>query len=124
MAAIDPTRLAAGDTLPVLAETITPEAIIRYCGAAEDYSRPHWDDRFIRDSGFEGIIVHGWLTMAHLCRAAAQWFPIEAADITGYSVRYHKTVYPALSAMAGRWSGSEQTARSRCLCGRKTWRKR
>lgn len=102
MTSFDPATIAAGQDLPVLAEHIAAEAIIRYCGAADDYSRPHWDDRYMRDGGFDGIIVHGWLTMAHLCRCVEQWFPPEIADITDYAVRYHRTVYPGDVSYGGR----------------------
>lgn len=92
---------AAGDILPELRVQITNEMIVRYCGAADDYSPQHWDPDEMRGLGFEGIIAHGWLTFAHMCRVAQAFAPPEDADITAYEVKYKRTVYPGEAVYGG-----------------------
>ena len=62
--------LAAGLVIPTLEVEIDRADLIRYAGAADDYVRQHWDHPFMIASGYPDVVVHGWLTFAHMCRAA------------------------------------------------------
>ena len=91
----------AGDALPDLRVRISNEMIVRYCGAADDYSPQHWNPDQMRALGFDDIIAHGWLTFAHMCRVAQAWAPPEAADIVAYEVKYKRTVYAGEASYGG-----------------------
>jgi acyl dehydratase len=97
-----------GDILPELQVRITNETIVRYCGAADDYSPQHWNPDEMRALGFQDIIAHGWLTFAHMCRVVQMWAPPEVADITAYEVNYKRTVY----AGEARYGGSVVAVRT------------
>ncbi|MEP7351342.1 MAG: MaoC family dehydratase [Sphingorhabdus sp.] len=87
-------ELAVGQALPGFTHTITTADLVRYAGASDDYAPQHWDHLYMSERGFSGVIVHGWLTCALMCRAATEWIPPETADISNYAVRYHAVTYP------------------------------
>ena len=93
--------MSVGQSLPELRVRITNEMIVRYCGAADDFSPQHWNPDEMRSLGFEDIIAHGWLTFAHMCRVAQAFAPPEAADITAYEVKYKRTVYAGEAVYGG-----------------------
>lgn len=93
--------LRQGDRLPLLEVEIDSGHLVRYCGASGDYNRQHWDQDHMRAAGFPGVIVHGWLTFAHMCRAVTRVVPREAADIASYAVRYHAPASPGLLRFGG-----------------------
>jgi hydroxyacyl-ACP dehydratase HTD2-like protein with hotdog domain len=53
----------------------------------------HWDQSFMKGQGFEDVIVHGWLTIAHMCRGVTDWMA-PGTSLRNYSVRYHRPFYP------------------------------
>lgn len=52
----------------------TPSArdLVRYAVATDDLYEAHYDERFARDRGLPGVIVHGLLKMAWLARGAVE----------------------------------------------------
>lgn len=83
-----------GDVVPTLSVQITRADLVRYAGASDDYVRQHWDHPFMIDSGFPDVIVHGWLTFAHMCRAVTEWLPPDHWQIADFDVRYIQPTYP------------------------------
>jgi len=94
--------LREGQELPPLEREITPQQLIRFAGAAEDYSPPHWDHLYMVERGFPGVIVHGWLTVSVMLQAVAAWIPGEIAEIEAYGVRYLQPSRPGRARYGGR----------------------
>jgi acyl dehydratase len=93
--------LKPGDALPVYEREVTTEQLVRYAGAANDFSRQHWDQVFMVENGFQGVIIHGWFTFAIMCEAVGRWLPPEEAAISSFKVRYHRTHAPGLVRCGG-----------------------
>lgn len=87
--------------MPVRSLEITREDLVRYAGGADDYVRQHWDHPFMIESGFPDVVVHGWLTFAHICRTLEAWLPPSKWAIASYAVRYVRTTYPGTITMGG-----------------------
>lgn len=94
-------RILPGEQLPLLHIVITRQDLVRYAGGADDYVRQHWDHPFMIESGFPDVVVHGWLTFAHMCRAVEAWLPPEEARIAGFSVHYRAPTYPGSLSCGG-----------------------
>ena len=94
-------QLAPGSVVPELSQTITTHDLVKYCGAADDYARQHWDHLYMTEHGFPGVIVHGWYTFAVMCKAVTDWIPLEIADIATYAVRYHRMTRPGAVSCGG-----------------------
>lgn len=94
-------QLAAGAAIPERLTELDTLAFVKYCGAADDYARQHWDHLWMVENGFHGVVGHGWLTFAHMCRAVTDFIPLEIADIKSYAVRYHKPLLPGVLRCGG-----------------------
>lgn len=68
----------------------TPEDLIRYAKASGDMNPLHLDIEFARKAGFEQLVVHGMLSMAHLGRLLTESFP--SASITRFQARFSAVV--------------------------------
>jgi acyl dehydratase len=95
-------RIMAGDAVPPLTVTIDRLALIKYAGAADDYVREHWDHPYVVAKGYPDVIVHGWLTYAHMCRAVTDWISPRLATFVRYGVRYHRPLHPGTLVCGGR----------------------
>jgi acyl dehydratase len=62
-----------GDALQPAIRVPTREQLIRYAGAANDFSPIHFDDDNARGRGFSGVIVHGLLKAAFLGELLETW---------------------------------------------------
>lgn len=89
--------------------------LVKYCGAAEDYARQHWDHLYMTQMGFEGVVGHGWLTFAYMCRTVTDWVPLEIADIRNYAVRYHRPTRPGVLLCGGKITGKDDADGKRRL---------
>ena len=87
-------ELFEGQEVPELVREVDTLTFVKYCGAADDYARPHWDHLYMTGQGFPGVVGHGWLTFAYMCQAVTSWIPLEIADIRRYAVRYHRPALP------------------------------
>jgi acyl dehydratase len=94
-------ELREGETLPVIEMEIDRLQLVKYCGASGDFNPQHWNQEYMREAGFDGAIVHGWLTFAHMCRAVRSRIPREVADPAHYLVRYHAVLYPGALSCGG-----------------------
>ena len=94
--------LQPGQLLPTLTRDIDRQQLIKFAGAVDDYAAPHWDHLYMRQLGFPGVIVHGWLTFAVMCQTVNAWVALEIADLTDFSVRYLKPNMPGPANYGGR----------------------
>jgi len=93
--------LRAGQPIPALEVAISREDLVKYAGAADDYTYVHWDHPRMTAEGFADVVVHGWLTFAHMCRAVTNWIPPELAAVQAYAVRYRRPTFPGKVACGG-----------------------
>jgi acyl dehydratase len=68
----------------------TPEDLVRYAHASGDMNPLHLDAEFARKAGFERLVVHGMLSMAHLGRLLTDSFP--PASIKTFRARFSAVV--------------------------------
>jgi acyl dehydratase len=62
-----------GFELPARVHTTTAAQLVRYAGAARDFSGIHYDVDYARRRGFDGVIVHGFLKAAFLAELGKDW---------------------------------------------------
>lgn len=65
------TGLEAGDTFTV-SRVFTKEDTLSFGQLTRDYNPVHYDERFSRAKGFNGLICHGLLTGSMLCEIGGQ----------------------------------------------------
>jgi acyl dehydratase len=68
-------------------------------------------------SGYPDVIVHGWLTMAHMCRVATAAFPA-GWTTSSYTVRYLGALHPGLLRCGGAVSDNNGWAAGLALWAR------
>lgn len=84
-------RAAIGAVLAALAPPPSEAAdLARYAQASGDSNPLHLDPAFARAAGFERLVVHGMLGMAHMGRLLSDTFP--AAWITSFSARFRAVI--------------------------------
>ena len=79
-----------GDTLPETRKVLSREDIAAYAEASLDRNDLHLDDEAARARGFDGVIGHGMLTMAHLTTSLTDW----AGDVG--AILHVKTAFRAV----------------------------
>lgn len=109
---------ATGDILPTLEIDITRADLIRYAGAADDYVPQHWDHPFMLASGFPDVIVHGWLTFSHMCRAVTDHLCLPQWQMAGFAVRYLRPTFPGVLVCGGHINSIESG-----VCSLSLWAK-
>lgn len=67
-----------------------PDDLARYAQASGDLNPLHLDPEFARQAGFDSLVVHGMLGMAHLGRLLTDNFPVE--QIRSFSARFGAVV--------------------------------
>jgi acyl dehydratase len=95
-------RIAPGDEVPELTVEIDRLDVVKYAGAADDYVRVHWDHPFVTAQGYPDVIVHGWLSYAHMCRAVTDWISPRLATFAKYGVRYQRPLHPGALICGGK----------------------
>lgn len=86
--------IRVGAELPPFERTIDTAQLVRYAAASGDFEPQHWDHLYMVAHGFPGVIVHGWFTFSVACEAVGRWIPPEVAEVTEFSVRYHRVQLP------------------------------
>ena len=84
-------RFEAGQELFETTATIDRARLIRYAGASGDFNPIHWNDRFAREVGLDGVIAHGMLTMGAAASPVAEWLG-DAGVVSDYQVRFTRMV--------------------------------
>lgn len=89
--AIDFPSLAVGTVVAAFAPPpSTREDLARYAEASGDSNPLHLDPAFARQAGFDNLVVHGMLGMAHLGRLLTGHFAAER--IRSFTVRFEGVV--------------------------------
>lgn len=89
--AIDLSKMAPGAQIAEFSPPpSTPEDLASYAKASGDLNPLHLDPEFARQAGFDNLVVHGMLSMAHLGRLLTDNFPVES--IRAFSVRFEGVV--------------------------------
>lgn len=65
--------LEIGTQVPQLSRVVTREDIAAYAEVSGDRNPLHLSDEAARARGFDGIIAHGMLTLAHLITCLTDW---------------------------------------------------
>jgi len=82
-----------GDPVPELQlPPVERGQLVRYAGASGDFNPIHWDADFARESGYNGPIAHGMLSMAFLARALTAW--TGATSVLHLEARFKAITYP------------------------------
>jgi len=78
-----------GDTVRI-SRTFTEDEIGEFGRVTRDYNPVHFEERWWKQKGFTGRIMHGLLVGSMLCEPGGQW----ACLATGMSFRFKQPVYP------------------------------
>lgn len=94
---IEPVKSAAevtvGDAGPTLiVEDLAPRDFVRYAGASGDFNPIHYDDRYARELGNEGVFGQGMLTAGYAGRFVTDWFGLAA--LRRFRTRFTARVWP------------------------------
>ena len=65
-------NLQVGDTLPPLKHTATPFQLFRYSAVTWNPHRIHFDERYAREEGHGGVVLHSHLRAALALRAITE----------------------------------------------------
>ena len=60
--------LCAGQEIPSLLKTPTPQQLVMWAGASGDYNPIHYDKDFALSKNLPGVVVHGQLVTAFLAQ--------------------------------------------------------
>lgn len=85
------TQVEEGQELFTTVRTIDRPRLVRYAGASGDFNPIHWNDRFAREVGLDGVIAHGMLTMG-IAGAALSDHLGDPGVIESYGVRFTRPV--------------------------------
>lgn len=65
--------LRVGEVLFEASAAVDRARLVRYAGASGDFNPIHWNDRFAREVGLDGVIAHGMLTLGIAAAALEEW---------------------------------------------------
>jgi len=82
-------EIQRGDSIRIT-RTFTKEEIQEFGRITRDYNPVHFEERWWKQKGFSGPIMHGLLVGSMLCEPGGQW----ACLATGMSFRFKNPVYP------------------------------
>lgn len=97
----EPAAIEAGTPLPELRVEVTHPQLVKFAGAVDDYEPLHFDHLHATGRGYDGVIAHGWLTGALMCRVAAAWPPLREARFTEIEICYRRPNMPGPSTYGG-----------------------
>lgn len=91
MSPIDFSQLTIGDTVVDTEIPLSRASLIDYAAASGDHNPIHWNERFAREVGLDGVIAHGMLSMAAVIAPVVDWLGDPAA-ISDYRTRFSAPV--------------------------------
>ena len=80
-----------GMAIPELRVRITPEMLVRYAGASNDFNPIHWSASAAARMKLPGVIAHGMLTLGMALRVVTDWIK-DSGRILSISTRFAKPV--------------------------------
>ena len=84
-------ELTVGQELFTRTFTVDRARLVRYAGASGDFNPIHWNERFAREVGLDGVIAHGMLTMGLAAAAVTDWAGDPGA-VVDYGVRFTRPI--------------------------------
>ncbi|GAB3558161.1 MaoC/PaaZ C-terminal domain-containing protein [Spelaeicoccus albus] len=106
MSAPQVTDLSVGDEVASAEYPVSRGDLVRYAGASGDFNPIHWNERFAREVGLDGVIAHGMFTMGAVVGVVVDWVG-DPGRVRDYQVRFTRPV-PVPDAASG--SPDEATA--------------
>lgn len=91
---LDPGNLETKGPTSRLTESVSRDQAILYAKASGDDYRIHIDDKFAREEGLAGVILHGMCTMAFAARAISQLRVGGYKSLSFLAVRFSQPVRP------------------------------
>ena len=85
------TPLTPGQVLFERTGAVDRARLVRYAGASRGFNPIHWNERFAREVGLDGVIAHGMLTMGIAAGVLEEWVG-DPGRITSYSTRFSRPV--------------------------------
>lgn len=83
--------LTVGTDLFARTFTIDRARLVRYAGASGDFNPIHYNERFAREVGLDGVIAHGMATMGLAATAVTDWAGDPGA-VVDYGVRFTRPI--------------------------------
>ena len=83
--------LTVGTALFTRTFAIDRARLVRYAGASGDFNPIHYNERFAREVGLDGVIAHGMATMGLAAAAVTDWAGDPGA-VVDYGVRFTRPV--------------------------------
>ncbi len=80
-----------GDVLFERTVAVDRARLVRYAGASGDFNPIHWNERFAKEVGLDGVIAHGMLTMGIAGGVLEEWVG-DPGRILSYSTRFSRPV--------------------------------
>jgi acyl dehydratase len=87
MSPIDFSTLTIGDTVVEAEIPLSRASLVDYAAASGDHNPIHWNERFAREVGLDGVIAHGMLSMAAVIAPVVEWLGDPGA-INDYRTRF------------------------------------
>ncbi|MDO5492657.1 MAG: MaoC family dehydratase [Nesterenkonia sp.] len=88
---IDISTLEKGTEIGSREVALSRADLIRYAAASGDHNPIHWNERFAREVGLDGVIAHGMLTMGLAVDLVSEWAGDPAA-VVDYQARFTRPV--------------------------------
>ena len=85
--------VSVGDEIPTLQKNCSTQQLVVWAGASGDYYQIHYDQTFAKETGLDGIIVHGALKNAFLGQLLHDWVAPDGAVRT-FGCTYRGMDYP------------------------------
>ena len=82
-----------GMELPSLIKKPTPQQLVKWAGASDDYYEIHYDRDFAQSTGLPGIIVHGRLKSSFLAQLLTDWIG-DGGTVRKVSVQHRGMDFP------------------------------
>lgn len=88
---VDITALEKGQEIGAREIALSRADLIRYAAASGDHNPIHWNERFAREVGLDGVIAHGMLTMGLAVDLVTEWAGDPGA-VVDYQARFTRPV--------------------------------
>lgn len=85
--------VSVGDEIPSLQKNCSTKQLVVWAGASGDYYQIHYDQAFARETGLDGIIVHGALKNAFLGQLLHDWVA-PGGTVRTFGCTYRGMDYP------------------------------
>ncbi|RJN31660.1 MaoC family dehydratase [Nesterenkonia natronophila] len=85
------TDLEKGQSIGHRTVELSRADLLRYAASSGDHNPIHWNDRFAKEVGLDGVIAHGMLTMGVSVELVTDWVG-DPAKVMDYQTRFTQPV--------------------------------